>query len=799
MSATAIHAAAVLRRRAIADDLGLAAHDPDDAYWAAAPHLYDFSKHHLHLNHQDRARPRQRHPPQATPPTAPQAGHDGRHRPPQAGARQPRRQPPQAGAGHPRRQPPQARAGRGRGRLPQAGGRGRGRLPQGGEEEEQPPQEGAGRDPDPLHHRRQRLRLPFAAAEEAAQCPPLPAGAAGHGPRLGRAEAGHYVARTATPRATTIAATHALSPSPRAAPALTRAAPATSRPRTCSGCSTRRRRTRRGGSPAARRRRGGARGDGRGGGKTARGGGGGSPAASTASASPEEGPQARSRSRSKGRGFEEAAVDADADPGGAQGGGHGGQGQRKRSDVRGRGRAVAKRTKKATVPAPEEERKVVKAEKRRSPLEQEEEVRTVVKKEKRTNLPEEKEGGGRAVKTERKRGLPEEERAAVVLVAVKRERKSKAPLCGRAVTVTVADEPETKPPRAVKAEEAVAAPRGMVDRWSATRYAAAEASLLGVMRRFGARPARPCPRRAEAGGAQAHRRHGPPRPPPQALRRQGQVWCVMKANGNLEKQVLSLEEKYVGMTRANDKLEEEVLFLKLTVDTEYVLHEKYETLLEKNTRLEQQVAALSTSFLSLKEGMQFLNDGEQQQRPRIMGPEPRLLLCAKEAGRQESNGGAGDQLAGVDGDGGKCSEWPDEAQPSSPRIPTAARAAYVDEEEEAECAMDGGLELPPTPPSASSTNAASSVKLRSSLPDSPVQPLRSCRRPPPATAPGLRLTSPLRQPRHAAPAHGAGCAVAAVPVRSHDRRRQGGHRAGPRHLLLTDELPSFCMPPPHHR
>ncbi|KAM3253706.1 hypothetical protein ACQJBY_047662 [Aegilops geniculata] len=187
--------------------------------------------------------------------------------------------------------------------------------------------------------------------------------------------------------------------------------------------------------------------------------------------------------------------------------------------------------------------------------------------------------------------------------------------------------------------------------------------------------------------------------------------CVLKANGNLEKQVQSLEEKYTSATRANGKLEEEVLFLK----------EKYEAVLEKNSRLEQQVAALSTSFLSLKEGMQFLNDGEQQQQLRIMGPEPRLLLCAKECGeadRQESNG-AGDQLADVDGDGGKCREWPDEAQPSSPRTPTAARVASVDEDE---CAMDGGLELPPTPPSASSTNAASSAKLLLlPAPDSPVQ------------------------------------------------------------------------------
>uniref|UniRef100_A0A8R7Q845 Uncharacterized protein n=2 Tax=Triticum urartu TaxID=4572 RepID=A0A8R7Q845_TRIUA len=53
--------------------------------------------------------------------------------------------------------------------------------------------------------------------------------------------------------------------------------------------------------------------------------------------------------------------------------------------------------------------------------------------------------------------------------------------------------------------------------------------------------------------------------------------CVLKANGNLEKQVQSLEEKYVSAARANGKLEEEVLFLK----------ERYEAVLEKNTRLEQ--------------------------------------------------------------------------------------------------------------------------------------------------------------------------------------------------------------------
>ncbi|VAI12557.1 unnamed protein product [Triticum turgidum subsp. durum] len=255
--------------------------------------------------------------------------------------------------------------------------------------------------------------------------------------------------------------------------------------------------------------------------------------------------------------------------------------------------------------------------------------------------------------------------------------------------------------------------------------------------------------------------------------------CVLKANGNLEKQVQSLEEKYVSATRANGKLEEEVMFLK----------ERYEAVLEKNTRLEQQVAALSTSFLSLKEGMQLLNAGEQQQQQlRIMGPEPRLLLCARECGeadRHESNG-AGDQLADVDGDGGKCREWPDEAQPSSPRTPTAARVASVDDDE---CAMDGGLELPPTPPSASSTNAASSTKLLLlPAPDSPVQHPPQ----PPATSSSPRVDGGLDlQLRHTAqdaaslPFPCGATAVRPSPEGGKTTTTGGGGRVGTELALAT--------------
>ncbi|KAI4987781.1 hypothetical protein ZWY2020_028539 [Hordeum vulgare] len=59
------------------------------------------------------------------------------------------------------------------------------------------------------------------------------------------------------------------------------------------------------------------------------------------------------------------------------------------------------------------------------------------------------------------------------------------------------------------------------------------------------------------------------------------------------------------------------------------------------------MVSLSTSFPSFEEGIQFLNDGEQQQ-VQIMEAEPHLLLCVKkwcQTDRYESND-AGDQLEG---------------------------------------------------------------------------------------------------------------------------------------------------------
>ncbi|KAM3271577.1 hypothetical protein ACQJBY_042024 [Aegilops geniculata] len=806
MSATAIHASAVLRRRAIADDLGLHA---DDAYWAAAPRLYDFSKHHHLFKHEDDRRDNHLNlqPEHGSHGINPKPEHDGHGISPK---------------------PEHERD-----------------LPKPEQEQEQE------RDPAPRPD-----PLPPAPSPRAPSPAPLPRKPSAHlcllalqgtGLGWGVRKRVHYVARHRAPRHDDRRARPL--PAPPAVVAETphdrRPAPAAVVHQSANADE--------GSSSNVKTKDllgllGETQADEEEGGDTGRREEEEEPEAPAVAAAEKTTKKRRRRKPGRVHSFSlpkrrvrkpapapkvEAFEDADAGPEAESERkvvARADQGKRKRNDVPRRGRAVAKRAKKATPPAPEEERKVVKAEKKTILPEEKKgggrDERTAVKTERRRGLPEEERT---AVKAERKRGLPEEERTAVVLVAVKRERKSKAPHCGRAVTV--AQEPETKPARAVKAEEATAAalaaaPRGMVDRWTATRYAAAEASLLGVLRRFGARAGKTVPRGELRQAARKHvgdtglldhllkhtadkvprgsaerirRRHTADGameywlepaelaalrrevgvdpywvPPPgwkrgdpvsadgYALKAKKQVEeltkelagvkrhmqqlvkahqgtmnnemkpeaakacishepyqdkyeCVLKANGNLEKQVQSLEEKYASATRANGKLEEEVLFLK----------EKYEAVLERNSRLEQQVAALSTSFLSLKEGMQFLNDGEQQQQLqqlRIMGPEPRLLLCAREhreADRQESNG-AGDQLAHVDGDGGKCREWPDEAQPSSPRTPTAARVASVDDDE---CAMDGGLELPPTPPSASSTNAASSAKLLLlPAPDSPVQP-----------------------------------------------------------------------------
>ena len=142
----------------------------------------------------------------------------------------------------------------------------------------------------------------------------------------------------------------------------------------------------------------------------------------------------------------------------------------------------------------------------------------------------------------------------------------------------------------------------------------------------------------------------------------------------------------------------------------------------------------------------YLNDGEQELQLQLMEPEHHLQLCAKEcpdAEKQESNGGreapanaaAAAALAVVGaGDGTTTSpggkrtsrkgsvrickpqgafQWPDAAA-EAPESPVTPGAGFDDDEH----AMDGGLELelPPTPPSASSTN----VVLLLPAPDSPV-------------------------------------------------------------------------------
>ncbi|XP_071675959.1 uncharacterized protein [Lolium perenne] len=493
--------------------------------------------------------------------------------------------------------------------------------------------------------------------------------------------------------------------------------------------------------------------------------------------------------------------------------------KRKEGD-RARG-AVAKRPRKVLLPKKEEEEEAVVVE---------EDERRVAR---RTEGKRRKDGRAPnkfLPKKEEEEESGQDERKAVVLVKKSTRQKEE-------------EEPETKPDnKLVKVEEPGGKGRGaMVDRWSARRYFAAEAALLGVVRSLGARVGQPVQRRqlreearkligdtglldhllkhtkdkvAPGGAERLRRRHNAEGameywlepaglaamrrdagvadpywvPPPgwklgdpvspdacalvmkrqvqelatelaQVKRHMEQLMkahpgtlsndvksetvkayiphepyqekygCMVKANDNLEKQVMSLEEKYASAAQANDKLEEEVLFLK----------EKYEAVVEKNTRLEEQMTALSTSFLCLKEQHLQLMEAEQA------GP---LRLCAKEsseAEKQESNAdreapaaalavvGAGDQLADNDtssGAGGKRTSrkcivrickpqgafrWPEAAPPSSPATPMVVM-------NDEEYLTDGGLELPSTPPSASSTNASSSKLLLLPAPDSPVQP-----------------------------------------------------------------------------
>ncbi|KAG2630855.1 hypothetical protein PVAP13_3KG554200 [Panicum virgatum] len=309
--------------------------------------------------------------------------------------------------------------------------------------------------------------------------------------------------------------------------------------------------------------------------------------------------------------------------------------------------------------------------------------------------------------------------------AAKRARKT--PLKEEKVEEAELEEEEVAPAPAPEPSS----PRGKVDRWSAWRYAAAEAALLDILRARGASAGKPAPRaevraqarrhigdtglldhllrhiadKVPAGSAERVRRRYNPAggleywlepaelaatrreagvddpfwvPPPgwklgdpvspegRALVVQKQVeelageldvvkrqmkqldsnlmqvskeayisWkgydCMVKANGKLEKEVLSLEEKYENATQVNGELKELLLLLK----------DKYETVLEKNDRLEEQMVALSTSFQSMKEDLLLERIGEQ----------PMLMLAQEpwDADNQEASAGntaasAGNQL-----------------------------------------------------------------------------------------------------------------------------------------------------------
>ncbi|CAD6269369.1 unnamed protein product [Miscanthus lutarioriparius] len=244
-----------------------------------------------------------------------------------------------------------------------------------------------------------------------------------------------------------------------------------------------------------------------------------------------------------------------------------------------------------------------------------------------------------------------------------------------------------------------ASPRGKVDRWSAWRYAAGEATLVDILRERGATAGKPVPRadlrararrhigdtglldhllrhvadKVPAGSAdRIRRRHNPAGgleywleparlaavrreagvddpywvPPPgwkpgdpvspeaRTLEVQKQVeeltgelavvkrqmkrldsnlvqvskeayisWKVATLIGvnMLEKEVLSLEEKYENAAQVNGELKELLLLLK----------DKYDTVLEKNEKLEGQMVALSTSFQSMKEELLLQRIEEQ--------------------------------------------------------------------------------------------------------------------------------------------------------------------------------------------
>jgi len=110
---------------------------------------------------------------------------------------------------------------------------------------------------------------------------------------------------------------------------------------------------------------------------------------------------------------------------------------------------------------------------------------------------------------------------------------------------------------------------------------------------------------------------------------------MVKANGKLEKEVLSLEEKYENVTQENGELKELLLLLK----------DKYETLLEKNDKLEEQMVALSTSFQSMKEDLLLQRIGEQ---PMLMLAQEPWDADKQEASAGNAAAGSGNQLVDAD-------------------------------------------------------------------------------------------------------------------------------------------------------
>uniref|UniRef100_K3ZCS4 PTC1-like winged helix-turn-helix domain-containing protein n=3 Tax=Setaria italica TaxID=4555 RepID=K3ZCS4_SETIT len=150
--------------------------------------------------------------------------------------------------------------------------------------------------------------------------------------------------------------------------------------------------------------------------------------------------------------------------------------------------------------------------------------------------------------------------------------------------------------------------------------------------------------------------------------------CMVKANGRLEKEVLSLEEKYENATQVNGELKELLLLLK----------EKYDTVLEKNDRLEEQMVALSTSFQSMKEDLLLQRIGEQ---PMLM-LEQEPWEDKQEASAGNAAAGAGNQLADSDAIDGSFSSNGGASHGSAKR---ALRKCSVHI-----CRRDGMLQLPRT-------------------------------------------------------------------------------------------------------